>query len=89
MQRISVHISDETKQRINLAVRAKGKMESEIIRDALEQGLRVIHPKSSSAQALINLAKLAEQLPSEQGAPKNVSENHDYYAWGGEKRRDE
>lgn len=86
MQRISVHIPDETKQRINLAAKAKGKMESEVIREALEQGLKVIHPKSSSAQALIDLAKMAEEIPTQGKLPKDFSKNLDYYTWGGNKR---
>lgn len=88
MQRISVHISDETKQRIDLVARAKRKVESELIREAIDAGLNLIHPRVSSAQALVELAKLAEQLPSEQHSPKDVSENHDYYTWGGSKKND-
>lgn len=87
MQRISVHISDETKQQIDLAVRARGGIEAEVIREALEKGLRIIHPKSNSAQALVNLAKMAEKLPSKPNAPRDVSENLDYYAWGGPKKK--
>ena len=87
MQRISVHISDETKQQIDLAARARGEIEAEVIREALEKGLKIIHPKSSSAQALVNLAKMAEKLPSKPNAPRDVSENLDYYAWGGSKKK--
>ncbi len=86
MQRISVHISDETKQRIDLAAKAKRKVESELIRDAIDAGLNVIYPKSSSAQALLDLANMAEKLPSEPNAPRDVSKNHDFYAWGGTKK---
>lgn len=89
MQRISVFVPDETKKRISIASKAKGKEESEIIRVALDQGLNVIYPKSSSAQALLDLAKHAENLPSEPGEPTDVSNNHDYYAWGGEKSKGE
>lgn len=87
MQRISVYIPEETKKRINLAAKAKNKAESEIIRDALKHGLEVVHPVSSSAQALVNLARLAEQIPTEPGGPSDVSINHDYYAWGGIKNK--
>lgn len=87
MQRISVHISDEIRQRIDLAAKATRKMESEVIRDALQQGLDIIQPKSSSVQALVDLAKMAEQLPSKPNAPRDVSENLDYYAWGGSKKK--
>lgn len=88
MQRISVHVSDDTKQRIDLVAKAKRKVESELIREAIDAGLNVIHPRVSSAKALLELAKLAEKLPSEPDTPKDVSENHDYYAWGGKKRKD-
>lgn len=86
MQRISVHISDETKQRIDLAAKAKNKLESELIREALDAGLKAIYPKSSSAQALLNFAKEAEKIPTKPGTPSDVSENLDFYAWGGKKK---
>lgn len=88
MQRISVHISDETKQRIDLAAKAKDKVESELIREAIDVGLKVIYPKSSSAQALLDFAKKAEKIPTRPGTPSDVSENLDYYAWGGQKKNE-
>lgn len=87
MQRISVHISDETRQRIDLAAKAKRKVESELIREAIDAGLNIIYPKFSSAKALVDLAKMADKLPSKPNAPRDVSENLDYYAWGGQKKR--
>lgn len=87
MQRISVYIHEDTKRRINLVAKAKSKVEAEIIRDALDKGLNVIHPPYASAQALLDLAKLAEKIPTPAGAPRDVSINHDYYAWGGKKRK--
>lgn len=86
MQRISVHIPDDTRKRINIIARAKSKAESEVIREALEEGLEIIHPRSSSAQALLNLAKLAEQIPTKGKVPSDAVENMDYYTWGGTKR---
>lgn len=86
MQRISVYIPDDTKKRISLVARAKSKFESEIIRDALDEGLKLIQPKAGSAQALLDLAKMAEQVPTRGKVPKDASINHDYYLWGGEKR---
>lgn len=88
MQRISVYIPEEIKRRISIASKAKGKDESEIIRAALNQGLSVIYPKSSSAQALLDLAKQAEHLPSKYVEPRDVSANLDYYAWGGPKKHE-
>ena len=87
MQRISVHISDETKQRIDLVAKAKHMVEAELIREALDKGLKVIYPKSSSAQALLDLADMAKGLPSQPNESTDISENHDYYAWGGEKKK--
>lgn len=81
MQRVSVHISDETKQRISSAAKVKGKVEAELIREAIDTGLNIIHPKSSSAKALLEFANEAEKLPSNPDAPNNVSSNHDQYAW--------
>lgn len=86
MQRISVYIPTETRKRINLVAKAKSKAEAEIIRDALDKGLKAIHPPSSSAQALLNFAKLAEQIPTKGKVPKDAVKNMDYYTWGGEKR---
>ena len=87
MQRISVHISDKTKHKIDLAVKAnKNKIEAELIREALDVGLDIIFPKSCSTQALLDLAVKAEQLPSKVNTHRDVSENLDFYAWGGEKK---
>lgn len=89
MQRISVYIPEDTRKRINIVSKAKLRPEAEIIRAALDKGLKEIHSTSSSAQALLNFAKLAEQIPTKPGSPNDVSENHDYYAWGGKKRHEE
>ena len=86
MQRISVHIPEETRKTISLAARTGNKTEAEIIRDALDKGLKTIQPKSN-AQALLDLAEMAKKIPSRPDEPKDVSINHDYYAWGGEKRK--
>ena len=85
MQRISVHISDETKRRIDLAAKARNKVEAQLIREALDAGLNVIYPKSTSAQALLDFAKEAEKLPTKGKVPTDVVENMDYYTWGGKK----
>ncbi len=86
MQRISVYIPTETRKRINLVAKAKSKAEAEIIRDALDKGLEDIHPSSSSAQALVDFAKMAEKIPTKGKLPADFIKNLDYYTWGGEKR---
>lgn len=85
MQRISVYIPDDTKNRIGITAKAKNKDESEIIRQALSEGLKIIHPVSASGKALLELSEMADQLPDQPGKPKALSQNHDYYAWGGRK----
>ncbi len=82
MQRISVHISDETKQRIDLIAKAKNKLESQLIREAIDAGLKTIYPKFNSAKALVNLAKMAKSLPSRPNEPTDVSEDTAKYAFG-------
>lgn len=86
MQRISVYIPEDTRKRINFVARAKSKVRSEVIRDALEEGLDKIHPKSASAQALLSLVKMAEKIPTKGKIPKDFIKNLDYYTWGGVKR---
>lgn len=82
MQRITVHITNETKQRINIAAKAKRKVEAELIREAIDTGLNIIYPKKSSAQALVDLAKKAKSLPSQSGEPTDISEDTAKYAFG-------
>lgn len=88
MQRISVYIPTETKRRIYLVAKAKNQAESEVIRDALDEGLKTIQPKAGSAQALLDLAEMAEKIPTKGKVPPDASINHDYYLWGGEKREE-
>ena len=82
MQRISVHISDETKQKINLAAKAKNKLEAEVIREAIDTGLKSMYQVSHSAQTLLDLAKMAEKLPSKSGEPTDISIDTAKYAFG-------
>lgn len=82
MQRISVHISDETKQRIDLAAKAKNQLEAELIREVIDAGLKIVYPRFNSAKALVELAKMAETLPSKQNEPTDVSEDTAKYAFG-------
>ncbi len=86
MQRISVHISDEIRSRIDLIARAKSKASSQVIREAIDEGLKVIYPKTSSAQALLDFAKMAEQIPTKGEIPADAIKNMDYYTWAGKKR---
>ena len=80
-----MYIPDDTRKIINLIAKAKSKAEAEVIRDALNQGLKVIHPQTTSAQALLNFVKEAETIPTHGKIPADLIENIDYYTWGGKK----
>lgn len=41
--------------------------------------------KSRSAKKLLKTAEIAEKLPSDPNDPKDLSINHNYYTWGGNK----
>ncbi len=63
----------------------QGKTKAEVTRRILEEGMKVIKPqKSSSARALLNIAKEAKKLNI--SGPRDLSFNHDYYTWGGKKK---
>jgi predicted DNA-binding protein len=81
VQRISVHITDETKQRIGLAAKAKQKVEADLIREAINEGLKKIYPPTST-QALLNLAKRGKNFPSQSEEPTDISEDTAKYAFG-------
>lgn len=62
------------------------KAKAVVIRGVLNHGLKAIQPKSGNAQALLDLAKMAEKIPTKGRVPKDFSKNLDYYTWGGGKR---
>ena len=86
MLRINIYIPEELNKRLSIIARSQGKVKAEVVRKAIEEGLKKIQPKSSSAQALLDLAKLAEQIPTQGRVPKDFVKNLDYYTWGGKKR---
>lgn len=76
---------EEINREIAYLANRQGKSKAEVTRNILEAGLKAVEPKkSSSARALINFAKLASKFKG--NAPRDLSENHDYYTWGGKKR---
>ena len=86
MYRLHLYLSEEIKNKLDLKARMTGKSKAELAREALEEGLKKTqNVKSDSAKALLNLAQIAKTLPSDPKDPKDLSVNHNYYAWGGEK----
>lgn len=85
MYRMHIHLPDELKSQIAVAAMVTGEAKAEVVRKALQHGLKAYQPDRSSSAA--NLLKLADQARSTPGkGPRDLSVNHDYYAWGGRKR---
>ncbi|MBI4066091.1 hypothetical protein HY411_00080 [Candidatus Gottesmanbacteria bacterium] len=85
MYRMHIHLPDELKSQIAVAAMVAGEHKAEVVRKALQQGLKAYHPSRSSAAT--NLLKLSDQARNIPGkGPRDLSVNHDYYAWGGRKR---
>jgi metal-responsive CopG/Arc/MetJ family transcriptional regulator len=87
MYRLHLYLPEQLKYKINSTAKLQKKSKAEVVREALEEGLKVIQPKSkpNSIQGLLDLAKMAEKIPTKGKVPKDLVENLDYYTWGGEK----
>lgn len=86
MLRINIYIPEDLKRRINFTAKAKKRPESEVIREALEEGMKVVQPKTSSAQSLLDFAEKAKAIPTQGSVPADAIKNLDFYTWGGSKR---
>lgn len=85
MQRTHIYLQEDTKREIAYLASRQGKSKAEMTRNILEAGLRVVQPqKSPSAKALVDISNLAKKLHVK--GPRDLSENLDYYTWGGKKR---
>lgn len=71
---------------VGLLARSLNKKKAEIVRMAIDSGLRSISPKDNSAQRLLDLTKEAEKIPTVGKVPKDLIKNLDYYTWGGTKQ---
>lgn len=85
MQRTHVYLPDELNHQIDNVAKTQRKSKSRVIREALAKGIKAVRgQKSQSAQALLDLAEMAKKIKGT--GPSDLSTNHDYYTWGGEKR---
>lgn len=87
MQRISVFISEDQVKQIEQASKLTQKPKSEIVREALTQGLKTAITTSDSVKSLLAFAKEAGKIGNDPKDPTDVAINHDYYAWGGKKKQ--
>ncbi len=80
MQRTHIYLPEDLNREIDQTAKVKQVSKSEIIREALQRGLKAAHPqKSHSAQALLRLAKMAKKIKGT--GPRDLSINHDFYTW--------
>ena len=86
MLRINIYIPEDLNTLLTVAAQAKRKPKAEVIREALNVGMKVLKPTSGSAQALITFANQAKEIPTTGNVPKDFVKNIDYYTWGGKKR---
>ena len=85
MQRTHIYLPEELNREIDYIARLEGKTKAEVTRKILEEGLKTIKPKkSSSAEALLKIAREAKKIKGT--GPHDLSINHDHYTWGGPKR---
>lgn len=85
MQRTYVYLPDELKNAIDSTAKTRHKSRAAVIREALENGLKIVRPqKSASAKTLLDIAEMAKKLKGT--GPHDLSINHDYYTWGGKKK---
>ena len=85
MQRTHVYLPAELNREIDNTAKANRVSKAEVIREALQQGLKVVRPqKSTSARALLDIAEMAKKFKGT--GLQDLSVNHDYYTWGGKKK---
>lgn len=85
MLRTHIYLPEDLNAEIENAAREVHKSKAEVIREALEHGIKVVKPKrSASAKALLTMAQEAKKFTGK--APPDLAFNHNYYTWGGEKK---
>ncbi len=85
MLRTYLYIPDELEKKINYTAKQQKKSKAAVVRYALEAGFESIEKqKPGGAEVLLQLAEIAKKYQIR--GPKDLSENHDYYLWGGKKR---
>lgn len=85
MQRTHVYLPDDLNSDIEFTAKTQRKSKAEVIRAALEHGIKVIRPqRPNSTKALLEMVQEAKKFRGT--GPKDLSINHDHYIWGGPKR---
>jgi metal-responsive CopG/Arc/MetJ family transcriptional regulator len=79
MLKTYLYIPQHLNEKINVIAKAQKKSKAEVIRQALERGLKEERGRSG-AEALLDLVKFAKEQKIK--GPRDLSTNHDYYLWG-------
>jgi len=81
MLKTYLYIPDELNEKISRAANAQKKSKAEVIRKALEKGIKEEGEQTiSGAEVLLKLGELAKKYKVK--GPRDASVNHDYYLWG-------
>lgn len=82
MLRTNVYITEDQARELNLRAVITQKPKAEVLRAVINQGLKATPiQKSSSAQAFMKLAQVAQRFKGKGTAPKDLSTNLDKYTW--------
>ena len=79
MIRTQVYLTDELYNEIRLKAIKDKKAKAQILRELLEEGIKMKKKKGSAGEALLNIAKLGEKLDFK--APGDLSQNIDKYLY--------
>ena len=80
MNTLLITIDDETRKQVDDLTRATGKLEKEVISEVVKEGLKAYKTlPTKSVKAVLDLIEWAEK--EHLTAPKDLSTNHNKYAW--------
>ena len=82
MFRTNVYLTEEQEKGLRMRAAIAKKPKAEILRDFIDLGLKSASvQKSTSTEAFLKLAKIADQFRNKGTAPENLSANIDKYTW--------
>lgn len=85
MLKTYLYIPEELDHQIEQTAKREQKSKADVIRRAIKRGLPSPKEKTrNDAEVLLDLANLAKKLDIK--GPRDLSVNHDYYLWGGDKK---
>lgn len=82
MLRTNVYLTEEQNRTIRIRAAAFKKPKAQILREVIDEGLKVTPiQKSSSVEMFVKLAEVAQQFRGKGTGPKDLSVNLDKYTW--------